>query len=316
MRIAVTGATGLIGRHLAAELRRQGHEVVPVSRRSDPPVDVMDPARIRSRIDGCDMVYHLAAKVGAGAPRAEYRVNVVGTRNVVEAAELAGVGRLVHMSTLAVMGEDRRHVGTDESRRLPDDLPDEYSRTKAEGERIALDLERRVPVVVLRAGWVWGPDDPATVELFAMVRRGTYRYIGDGGNLTYLTHIDNVVGLLAHLATVEPFPDGEVFNVTDGDRRTMRQFVEAVADALHVEAPGGGVPRRVALMAAAMYGLLPGTHALTRQNVDIHSNDLYFPVDKARRMLGYDPSVDYRAQIDRAARLLKATEPVTHAAGR
>jgi nucleoside-diphosphate-sugar epimerase len=307
MRTAVTGATGLLGGHLVAELERRGNIVVPLSRGSSPPTDVMDPDRVRQRLEGCQTVYHLAARVGAGASDEEYRVNVEGTRNVLQAADRVGAGRLVHVSSLAVMGEDRPHVGTDETAAIPDDLPDAYSRSKADAERLALGGGWRVPVVVVRPGWIWGPGDPATAALFRMVERGRWRFIGDGANLTHLTYVGGLAGVLADLAGIEPFPHGEVFNITDGGWLTMREFVDTVADVLGVRRPTGRIPRRLALAASAVAGAVLRGSSLTPQNVRILSTDLSFPPEKAGRALGYAPPPDPTGAIRATVEYLRRT---------
>ena len=297
MRIAVTGATGFLGSHLVPELGRRGHEVVPMSRHSARPGDVLDRGYVASCLRDCQMVYHFAAKVGTGFRPREYEVNTAGTRNLIEVSEELRVSRFVHISSLAVMGEDRRHIGTDETARVPDDLPDRYSISKATGERMVLDGHRGVPVMVIRPGWIWGPGDRGTRELFEMVRRGSFRFIGDGENLTYLVHVRNIVDLLVGLADIDPFPRGEVFNITDGDRRSMRDFVDDIADGLGVDRPVRMLSKREAMIIASVYEGLLRSRSLTRQNVNILSNDLYFPVDKARRVLGYSPSTDHTAQV-------------------
>jgi dihydroflavonol-4-reductase len=308
MRIAVTGATGFLGRHLVPELGRRGHEVVPMSRHSARPGDILDRGYVASCLRDCQMVFHLAARVGSGFRPREYEVNLAGTRNLVEVSEELGVSRFVHISSLAVMGEDRRHVGTDETTPVPEDLPDRYSISKAAGERMVLDAHRGTPVVVIRPGWVWGPGDEGTRELFDMVRRGSFRFIGDGENLTYFVHVRNIVQLLASLVEIDPFPSGEVFNITDGDRRSMRDFVNDIAGGLGVERPVRTVPKSVAMAIATVYERLLRSRSLTRQNVNILSNDLYFPVDKARRVLGYSPSTDHVAQVAEMIEWLRGPE--------
>jgi dihydroflavonol-4-reductase len=304
MKIAVTGATGFVGSHLVPALRARGHTIVPMSRHSESPGDIMDKGYVASCLDGCEMVYHLAAKVGAGYPVKEYAVNIVGTSNLIEVAKDLHIGRLVHLSTLAVLDEYKQHIGTTEQAHLPRRLKDQYAITKERAERIVLLAMNEIAVSVLRPGWIWGSGDKGTEELFKMVKKGTFRFIGDGENLTYFTHIDNLIGVLVRLTDIELFPNGEVFHITDGDERKMKDFVYAIADALKVERPKKRIPKSVATMLASTYEMFSKRPVITKQNVNILANDLFFPIDKARRSLDYNPSTDYIAQITKTVHWL------------
>jgi uncharacterized protein YbjT (DUF2867 family) len=115
MKVLVTGGSGFVGRHLAPRLRREGFDVVILAR--DPsrapsgttfaPGDVSDAASVRNALDGVDAVVHLVAIITERRAQTFQRVNVEGTRNVIEAMKDAGVGRLVHQSALGA-GPDER----------------------------------------------------------------------------------------------------------------------------------------------------------------------------------------------------------------
>ena len=153
-RHLVTGATGFLGRHLVALLGSRGHEVVALVRKTDevdfPPGvvvrkgDVLDKGSLLDAAAGCDGVFHCAGVVSRKPEDAEalYRVHVTGTKNVVEAAKLASVKRLVIASssgTVAV-SDDPDHVGVE-----TDDTPIgllqrwPYYRAKLFAERAALE---------------------------------------------------------------------------------------------------------------------------------------------------------------------------------
>ena len=297
MRIAVTGATGFIGSNLTTALKARGHTIVPMSRHSERPGNILEKDYVASCLEGCQIVFHLAAKVGAGSAANQYLVNYQGTKNLLEAAKAAHVLRLIHISSLAVMDEYQCHRGTTELTKAPLEQSDFYASSKKKAEDALLGSRTDVPFLVLRPGWVWGRGDKSTIELIDMVRKGNFRFIGDGENLTYFTYIDNLIDLLVGLIDLEPFPRGEVFNITDGDERTMKEFVNAIAGALGVKVPKKKVSKRLALMLASAVETISKEPTLTKQNVNILSNDLFFPIDKARKMLHYSPSTDYIAQV-------------------
>ena len=181
----VTGATGFIGGALAAALRDHGDDVRGLVRDPDRARgvapdgvelvtgDVTDPASLRAAVAGVDRVFHTAGLVGDWLdPRAARRVNVEGTRNLLAAADAAGVGRFVHMSSLSVLGT-RHHHGTDETGAYG--YGDPYTDTKVDSERVVREFRSLsdMETVCLRPGFVYGPGDRQVVPglLDALRRR-------------------------------------------------------------------------------------------------------------------------------------------------
>jgi dihydroflavonol-4-reductase len=171
-RHAVTGATGFLGRHVVETLRARGHDVVAFARHAKDLTgvsvrkgDVTDKASLPDAFAGCEGVFHCAGKVSRKPDDAEelHRVHVIGTKNVLEAAKLANVKRVVVASssgTVAV-SEDPEHVGveTDETpigliARWP------YYRAKLFAERAALEANgSMLEVVCVNPTLLLGPGD-------------------------------------------------------------------------------------------------------------------------------------------------------------
>lgn len=176
MKILVTGGTGVVGTGTVTELLRRGHEVVLVSRHAADEVrqwpagvlahqaDVGDAASLAGCADGCDAVLHITGIVEETSPDATFaRVNVGGTRNMLDEAERAGVNRFVYVSSL---GADRG--------------VSDYHRSKAEGERLTRAF--RGTWTICRPGNVYGPGDEQISVLLRMVRSPSpiVPKIGDG----------------------------------------------------------------------------------------------------------------------------------------
>ena len=115
MKVVVTGASGFLGSRLAAELVREGHQVVAGSRKPVPellalgarhaPLDLADREALRNAFKDADIVFHVAAKTGVWGPEREYvESNVTGTQNVLAACEQRRVKRLVYTSSPSVVG--------------------------------------------------------------------------------------------------------------------------------------------------------------------------------------------------------------------
>ncbi|MBM4431266.1 MAG: NAD-dependent epimerase/dehydratase family protein, partial [Chloroflexi bacterium] len=175
MRAFVTGGTGFVGGAVVRRLIAAGHEVVALVRQESNtrqldglPVqwvvgDVTDTDSLRAGMTGCDWAFHVAALYSYWGHSTEefYQVNVEGTRHVLEAARDAGVKRIVHTSSVAVLGRCRdRTPGNEETPSTLADMVCDYERSKFLGEQVARDFARQgLPVVIVNPGAPVGVGD-------------------------------------------------------------------------------------------------------------------------------------------------------------
>lgn len=326
MRIFLTGATGLVGGHLAETFAGRGLAVRCLVRDGSETArldalgvelatgDVTDPVSLRAALDGVDAVVHCAAKVGDWGPVEAYRdVNVRGTAKLLELCEYAGVRRLVHVGSLGVY-EARDHDGTDETVAPNPSGIDGYTRSKFESERLVVEAAGRgeIAAVVLRPGFVYGPGDRTVLpRLIASIANGKFAYLGSGRQRLNNTGVTN----FAHAVERALFGDGdelrtdlvgETFNVTDDRLVDRHEFVGTVARLAGLPEPTRHVPLAVAKpLAKAMegtYRLLGKTEAplLSAARVKFLGLDLAFSIEKAKRDLGYEPAVAFEEEMARA----------------
>jgi nucleoside-diphosphate-sugar epimerase len=306
----ITGATGFVGSHLAEACAARGWAVRALVR---PGTDasllerihaavlrgtITDADGLRNALEGVDVVFHCAAKVGDWGPVEEYRaVNVEGLRTLLEACRGQPLRRFVHFSTLGVYAA-RHHHGTDETARLPKRHVDGYAQSKVEAEELALRYhgEQGLPVVVLRPGFIYGPRDRTVLpNLVNNLRLGKVRYIGKRSRALNTIYVGNLVEA-ALLAAERPEAVGQIFNLTDGELVSKQRFIETIADGVGVPRPH---PRRVALWLARLIAWWqegrarrrnsPTPPRLTQGRLKFLGLNLDFSIDKARRLLGYSP---------------------------
>jgi dihydroflavonol-4-reductase len=168
-RILITGGTGFVGGLLVSRLVADGRQVrvlvrhpVDRERLPDPRVELAlghldDGESLARAADGCEVVYHVAGlnQLCLADPAPLYRVNVEGTRRMLEAARRAGVRRVVHTSSAATLGGDGSSV-LDETAGPPAEFTSHYARSKFEGEQVALGFDG-VEVVAVNPSSVQGP---------------------------------------------------------------------------------------------------------------------------------------------------------------
>ena len=317
----VTGATGFLGEHLTAALVSRGYRVRALSRRTSGldaleqlGVEVVrgnlaDQLSLVRAASGVGLVFHAAGRVSDWGPREAFlRANAEGTRNVVVACQRVGVRRLVHLSSLTVLGLPRDGRVISES--TPIALPaagDYYTESKLAGERSVKEAHGKdgLSTTVLRPGAIWGPGDPNVVpRIVRLLRRGAMPYVDGGRNLLGLSHVDNLVlGLI--LAAEAEAAAGQLYHVTDGAEITARDAIDAIADALGVVRPRVSLPYWAVLGAAALVEVtasvlrLSRPPPLTRYGARFVSCHARYDLGKARRELGYEPVVSFREGVER-----------------
>jgi nucleoside-diphosphate-sugar epimerase len=216
--------------------------------------DVSNTGAVRAAVTGHDAVVHLAAKVNVVGPEAEYlRVNVGGTRAVVDACLAAGVERLVHVSSPSVAHPGRSLVGRGADPADPATARGPYARSKALAERVALGADSaELAVVAIRPHLVWGPGDRQLIaRIVDRARRGRLPLIGSGAALIDTTYVTNAVDAL--IAALDRCTDarGRALVVTNGEPRPVAEMLAAVCRAAGVRLPTWHVPIRLARVAGA-----------------------------------------------------------------
>lgn len=311
-RVLVTGAAGFIGTHLISALRRAGASVaaldLDVSEAGTPgdgvewiPGDIFDAALLALAARGADTVIHLVAKThdfSAVEDEAEYhRINVLGTRRLLEACDRAAVRHIVYFSSVKAMTEQAEGI-LDES--FPPHPTTAYGRSKLEAEEAIrqFGLEHGVRTTTLRLPLVYGPGNKGNVyRMIEAVDRGRFAVIGRGENRRSMVYVGNVVEATLAVARRRDLP-GDVYLVTDGTDYAVRELYEAIARGLGRRPLPFGVP----LFAAALLARLGDAGGwLTGRSLPYNSGalakltgDLRFSSERIRREAGFVPT--YRLQ--------------------
>jgi dihydroflavonol-4-reductase len=275
MRVYVTGASGFVGAHVAAALREQGAEV------RDERVDLLDPPALGRIVDGCEVVMHVAALYTYGGPaEVVERVNVEGTRNVIDACRRHGVRRLVHTSTAGTCGPVPARPATEEDAPPHWELTVPYKASKVRAEQHVLAAARTgLDAVVVNPTTPIGRGDwkpTPTGRMIAGVARGRMRAFIAGTGLNVVDVRDVARG---HLLALEHGRRGERY-LLGGIDLSLRDLFARVAAAAGRPAPRLRVPYALPRALAAC-GLL------NRHEVRLARLPMFFSSAKAERELGY-----------------------------
>ena len=328
----VTGGGGFVGAQVVRRLRARGVAVRVLARGEYPELvamgcvlhrgDLADGDAVHRAAEGCDTVFHVAAKAGVWGRREDFEAtNVRGTENVVTACQRAGVARLVFTSSPSVTFDGTDHLDAGNDLPYPEVWLADYPRTKALAERIVLAANsNELTTTALRPHLVYGPGDPHLLpRLLARARAGRLRVVGDGTNRVSLTYVDNAAA--AHLQAADALvangsaspAAGRAFFVNDAEPVVLWDWLGRLFAALGVPPVTGRVPAGLAYAAGALAegawtvlgrdGEPPMTRFVAKQLATSHTYSLL----PAKDAFGYAPEVDGDEAFARTLAWLRAT---------
>jgi len=304
---AVTGASGFTGSYLARRLLADGNRVRVMVRKAEDAArfaaegmevvegDIRDTDAHQELVEGADVLYHIAAMFReAKFPESDYlAVNRDATLQLAQAAQNAGVRRFVHCSTIGVHGDIEQPPGHETSPFRPGDP---YQRTKLAGEKAALEFGKKHPleVVVVRPASIYGPGDLRLLKLFKMIHKGRWFVLGSGEALFHLVYVEDLVEGFVRAAHADGV-DGEVFIVAGGEAVSQNELAARIARIM-------GVRDRFPHFPAWPFQILGSVveticvplridPPIYRRRVDFFTKSRSFTIDKAERMLSYQPKV-------------------------
>lgn len=254
MKALVTGATGFIGSHLAAELIKRGYRITCLVRKTsnmrwiegiDAKIvygDCEDESSLRGLPGDFEYIFHVAGLTKAKKREDFFCANVKGTENLLKAVVAKGTGlkRFLYLSSLAAAGPGR--TGTAVTETTEPNPVSSYGRSKLEGEGVVLRYKDRIPVTILRPPAVYGPRDRDFHVFFQMVKRGFYPY---WGKCYYsLLYVDDLVRGIIMAAEAKEAEGGTYF-LSDSTIYTNEDIVNEITQVLDTKAVRVRIPEPV-----------------------------------------------------------------------
>ena len=323
MKALVTGGGGFLGSVIVRMLREQGDRVVSLSRSSYPALeqlgvqqiqgDLTDKYTVIKAAEGCDIIYHVAAKAGIwGSYESFYQANVTGTQNILDACRINDISKLVYTSSPSVVFDGNDVEGGNESMPYPGHFEAFYPQTKAMAEQLVLNANSlQLATVSLRPHLIWGPGDNHLVpRIIAKGKSGRLRKIGSRHCLVDTVYVDNAAK--AHLQAAEKLSSGSIvagkaYFISNGEPIELWEMVNRIL------AAGGVPPVTKSISAGAAYTIgticeklwgwlnLSGEPPMTRFVAKELSTAHWFDLSAARRDFGYQPEI----KIDEGLQILE-----------
>jgi len=305
MKALVTGANGFTGSHLVKALEQNGDTVVGLVRKSSNLSrlsncnvqliygDLSDRDALRTAMTGVDTVFHTAAYVELGiVDEAEMeRVNVEGTRAVLEVAQAIGVAKMVYCSTIGVFGDTQGQVIDETFQRTQTNFSSAYDRTKYEAQQLVDQFAAQgLPVVSILPSGIFGADDPHFGPVMQQFLKGGLKLWAGGDRVTGIVHVDDLVA--AMILAAEKGKPGEYYIISAGDLSTREMFNILSQDS------GIPVPREAPKFLVRLAGnlldpigrLLKWQPPLSQERVHyIYDRCVRVDATKARQELGWHP---------------------------
>lgn len=257
--------------------------------------DVTRPSSLAGLIDGHDTVVHMAGSVGYQSWRNCLSINVDGTRNVLRKAVKAGVIRFVHMSSASVYGRVPDTTITEKQEYKK--IGDPYGDTKIQAEQLAWKYAEKhhIDLTVLRPTAVYGEGDKKFLpSLIENLQTGKFRMMGDGSHSVDLVHVRDVAEAV-YLSLLRPESAGQAYNIANENNPSWNEFLKAVSRELDISYKERYISYKLAYRVAALMEFFslfsPRPPRLSRYAVRLVGRQYSYSIEKARKELGFEPSV-------------------------
>jgi nucleoside-diphosphate-sugar epimerase len=315
-KILITGGTGFIGSHLTEKLLEEGNEITVLAMHN--PIedienenlellrnigvkivfgDLRSVETLEKAVKGNEVVVHLAAisRPMNISQQTYYDINEKGTINLLETCNKYKIKKIVHVSSVSVLGlsPDGNPLKEDDYQDLNGD---DYGLSKLKGEKAAIDLGEKfqIPLTVIRPALVYGPRCVVRNIMFKFVQNKFFPLFGNGEAKMEFCYVDNLVCAL--IQAISHKYNGEVFNITDGKAYQISEVLNAIADNLQVNRPSINLPvwlgEFLGLTSELLFKVIRKSPPFSRTAAKWMSQDVnVYSCNKAIKVMEYTPKI-------------------------
>jgi nucleoside-diphosphate-sugar epimerase len=321
----VTGGGGFLGSNIVRMLLDKGISVRSLQRSDSPDLkklgveiirgDISDRNTVINAPEGCDVIFHVAAKAGVWGDYDDYyQCNVTGTKNIIDACKAHNIQKLIYTSSPSIVfaGEDEENIN--ESTPYAEHFLTAYQKTKALAEQMVLEANNEtLATVALRPHLIWGLGDPHLApRIIERAKAGRLRLVGKQNNLVDSTYIDNAA--LAHILAAEALGTnancaGKAYFISNDEPIPMKELINRILTVANLPPVTKTIPTQVAytigMMMEFVYKLfkLKDEPIMTRFVAKQLSCAHWYDLTAAKNDLGYQAKIT----IDEGMEILKAS---------
>jgi nucleoside-diphosphate-sugar epimerase len=262
--------------------------------------NITDSQIAQQACQGVDIVFHTAQLAEEAGDIKHFReINVQGTVNIAKAAKASSVKSFVHLSNALVYGFDYPNYVTEAASITSNNNPYCQTKIEAEIEVLKLNSPPDFGVIILRAGDVYGPGClPWVVRPIQMMRQKLFAYANDGKGVINHLYVDNLID--AVFLAIEKSAYGEIFNITDGQETTWKEYFMRLAAIEGLPAPMSLPKEEMKLFLRVRnqgQKLFRKKADILPESVDFMSRPYAYSITKAQEILDYKPKIDLEEGI-------------------
>ncbi len=301
MKVFVTGGSGYIGKYLLEQLVEHGHEIKALTRQSSIKVkdveningDILKPESFISALDEVDAVFHNAAYVMDWGKKSDfYKINIEGTKNIAEACNEKGVGKIIYTSSAGVYGFP--NIKEEITENFPKDPLNAYQMSKLKGENV-LKKYKNIEISTIRPPLILGGNGHTGKVIMEKIEQGKMTYVGSGNHYISLVHPNDVSQCLR--LALENNEESNIFNVVSFVC-TIKELFDEIAHQLGVESPKKHISYSLAYFVAYFKEIFATKDpSLTRFRVKSLGTTRKISCDKAKKELGYKAKYDLPSTV-------------------
>ena len=321
MKALVTGGGGFLGSSIVRLLLDKGLTVRSLQRSDSPDLKKLGVEVIRGDIsvrdtvinaaEGCDLIFHVAAKAGVWGDYDDYyQCNVTGTKNIIDACKAHNIQKLIYTSSPSIVfaGEDEENIN--ESTPYADHFLTAYQKTKALAEQMVIEANNdTLATVALRPHLIWGPGDPHLApRIIERAKAGRLRLVGKQNNLVDSTYIDNAAQahiLAAEALAINAVCSGKAYFISNDEPLPMKELINKILAAANLPAITKTIPTQLAYIIGVLMELvykilkLKDEPIMTRFVAKQLSCAHWYDLTAAKIYIGYQPKITINEGMER-----------------